>query len=340
MQALWFNGLNEIEVKELIIPKLQPDELLVHVDACGVCGTDFHIYKGEAPAKIPVVLGHEYTGIVLDKGSKTDILKVGDKIAINPNIHCGYCRFCREGKINLCSNLKALGVTLNGGMSQLSIVPVTQAHLLPNDFPFSKSVFAEPVSCCIHGINQADIIPGEKVIIIGAGTIGLIMLQLAQLRGASEVIVLDPLQFKRDMASALKADHVFDPFTEKIEERIIELTSGGADTVIECVGNQIAAESAVKLTVKGGKVVIFGLANSSAVVKIYLQSFFHKELTMKSSILNPNTFQSAVDLIINKKINVEIFNPHPVQLKQDSVDNLFNSSDNKNIIKFMVTPNN
>src|ERR1039457_7145286 len=103
MQALWFNGQHEIEVKELIIPKLQPDELLVHVEACGVCGTDFHIYEGEAPSKIPVVLGHEYTGIIIDMGSKFDNLKVGDKIAINPNIHCGYCAFCRKGKINLRS---------------------------------------------------------------------------------------------------------------------------------------------------------------------------------------------------------------------------------------------
>ena len=340
MQALWFNGQHEIEVKELRIPKLQPDELLVHVDACGVCGTDFHIYEGNAPAKIPVVLGHEYTGIIIDAGNKFDKLKIGDKIAINPNIHCGYCEFCRKGKINLCSNLKALGVTLNGGMSQFSVVPITQAHLLPNDFPFSKSVFAEPVSCCIHGINQAEIVPGEKVIIIAAGTIGLIMLQLAQLRGASEVIVLDPLQFKRDMATVLKADHVLNPFDENTEEKVLDITSGGANTVIECVGNQAAGESAVKLTVKGGKVVIFGLANSSAVINIYLQSFFHKELTLKSSILNPYTFQSAIDLIVTKKINVEIFNPYPVQLKQDKMENLFHSSENKDIIKFMVTPNN
>jgi len=340
MQALWFNGQHEIEVKEFKIPKLQQDELLVHVDACGVCGTDFHIYDGTAPAKIPVVLGHEYTGIIIDAGSKFDKLNIGDKIAINPNIHCGYCEFCRKGKINLCSNLKALGVTINGGMSQLSLVPVAQAHLLPNDFPFSKSVFAEPVSCCIHGINQADIIPGERVVVIGAGTIGLIMLQLAQLRGASEVIVLEPLKYKRDMAVSLKADYVLNPFDEDTYKKVLDITSGGGDTVIECVGNQAAGESAVKLTGKGGKVVIFGLANSSAVINIYLQSFFHKELTMKSSILNPNTFQPAVDLIINKKINVEIFNPHSVLLQQDKIEKLFNRSDNDNIIKYMVTPNN
>jgi L-iditol 2-dehydrogenase len=340
MQALWFNGQHEIEVKELIIPKLQPDELLVHVEACGVCGTDFHIYEGEAPSKIPVVLGHEYTGIIIDMGSKFDNLKVGDKIAINPNIHCGYCAFCRKGKINLCSNLKALGVTLNGGMSQISVVPVTQAHLLPNDFPFSKSVFAEPLSCCIHGINRASITPGEKILIIGAGTIGLIMLQLARLRGASEVIVLDPLPFKRDMAASLKADHVFNPLDENTQEKIIDITSGGADTVIECVGSQAVGECAFKLVRKGGNVVIFGLANNSAVIKLYMQSFFHKELTLKSSILNPFTFQSAVDLLIHNKINVGIFNPYPVQLKQKKLEKLFNGSDNSNIIKFMVTPNN
>ncbi|MDR3667982.1 MAG: zinc-dependent alcohol dehydrogenase family protein [Ignavibacteriaceae bacterium] len=340
MQALWFNGQHEIEVKELMIPKLQQDELLVHVDACGVCGTDFHIYEGQAPSSIPVVLGHEYTGIILEMGSKFHNLKIGDKIAINPNIHCGYCEFCRKGKINLCSNLKALGVTLNGGMSQLSVVPVTQAYLLPNDFPYSKSVFAEPLSCCIHGINLAEILPGEKVLIIGAGTIGLLMLQLVQLRGASDVIVLDPIRFKRDMASSLNADHVFNPLIEDTLEKIIHLTYGGADTVIECVGNQVAGESALNLVRKGGKILIFGLSNNSDLIKVYMQTFFHKELTLKSSILNPYTFQSAVDLLVNNKINVEIFNPHPVLLNQDSVEKLFNRSDNKNIIKFMVTPNN
>lgn len=340
MQALWFNGQHEIEVKELMIPKLQQDELLVHVDACGVCGTDFHIYEGQAPSSIPVVLGHEYTGIILEMGSKFHNLKIGDKIAINPNIHCGYCEFCRKGKINLCSNLKALGVTLNGGMSQLSVVPVTQAYLLPNDFPYSKSVFAEPLSCCIHGINLAEILPGEKVLIIGAGTIGLLMLQLVQLRGASDVIVLDPIRFKRDMASSLNADHVFNPLIEDTLEKIIHLTNGGADTVIECVGNQVAGESALNLVRKGGKILIFGLSNNSDLIKVYMQTFFHKELTLKSSILNPYTFQSAVDLLVNNKINVEIFNPHPVLLNQDSVEKLFNRSDNKNIIKFMVTPNN
>ncbi len=314
-------------------------KLLIQVDGCGVCGTDFHIFEGNAPAKPPVVLGHEYAGTIIDSGSKFDNLTVGDSVAVNPNIHCGYCSYCRSGKINLCQNLKALGVTINGGMSQYSVVPVTQAHILPPKFPFSKSVFAEPVSCCIHGINQADIIPGEQVVIIGAGTIGLIMLQLAQLRGASKIIILDPLPVKRIMAEKLNADFVLNPSDSNITEKIFELTSGGADTVIECVGNQTAAESALKLVRKGGKIVIFGLANKTAAISVYLQSFFHKELTLISSVLNPNTFQAAVDLIVNNKLNVELFNPYPVLLNQDKIKNLFNGLLDETVVKFMVTPN-
>jgi len=339
MQALLFNGPHEIEVGELMLPKLRSNELLIHVDGCGVCGTDFHIFKGEAPANAPVVLGHEYTGTIIESGSKLEKLNIGDFVAINPNIHCGYCPYCRAGKINLCENLKALGVTINGGMSKHSVVPVTQAHLLPKNFPFSKSIFAEPVSCCIHGINQADIIPGEQVVIIGAGTIGLIMLQLAQLRGASKVILLDPLEAKRKMAKKLNADFVLNSSEINITEKIIEITSGGADTVIECVGNQAAAESAMRFAGKGGKVLIFGLANNSAAITVYLQSFFHKELTLKSSLLNPNTFQSSVNLIVNNKINVEIFNPYPVPLKQEKIQDLFNGLLDETAIKFMVTPN-
>ncbi|MDR3611246.1 MAG: alcohol dehydrogenase catalytic domain-containing protein, partial [Ignavibacteriaceae bacterium] len=158
MNALFFDGPGNIKVRDLVIPKLQPDELLVQVNGCGVCGTDFHIYEGNAPAKIPVVLGHEYCGTIVDKGERVEGYSLGDNIVINPNIHCGYCEFCRIGKINLCSNLKALGVSVNGGMSQYSVIPLTQAYFLPKDFPFSQAVFAEPLSCCIHGVNLAEII--------------------------------------------------------------------------------------------------------------------------------------------------------------------------------------
>jgi L-iditol 2-dehydrogenase len=340
MKALFFKGPGDIDVGELDIPEIQSDELLIQVNGCGVCGTDFHIYEGKAPSKIPVVLGHEYCGTIVEKGNGIADYSIGDNIAINPNIHCGYCEFCRKGEINLCKNLRALGVTLNGGMSQYSVVPVTQAHLLPKEFPFSQAVFAEPLSCCIHGINRSDIKIGDKVVIVGAGTIGLIMLQLAKLRGAASVIVIDPLKFKRNMAEALGADYVLGSNDNNFSELINDITSGGADVVIECVGSQKAVESAIRLVKKGGNIVIFGLSDNSAIMKVLLQSFFHKELTIKGSILNPNTFQSAVDLLVNRKLNVEIFNPYPVLLTQDKMKELFNVPKIESVIKFMVIPNN
>ncbi|MGE5400286.1 MAG: zinc-dependent alcohol dehydrogenase family protein [Ignavibacteriales bacterium] len=335
MRAVLFDGPHKIKVTDYSIPKLGPGELLIRVGACGVCGTDFHIFEGNAPARAPVILGHEYVGEVVDKDPEIRGFEIGDRIAVNPNIHCGYCEFCRKGKINLCINLKALGVTVNGGFSEYSVVPLTQAHLLPKNFPFKTAAFSEPLSCCVHGIDQADIKAGDTVSIIGAGPIGLLMLQLAQLRGASRVVVFDISAQKREMALKLNADESLDP-----SENTEELTPGGTDVVIECVGSSKAAETALKQVKKGGRLVIFGLADPKAYVSLYLQSFFHKELTIKSSILNPNTFQTAVDLLVMGKIRTDIFNPVSVHLKNEEINSLFTEPRNTAIVKYMIMPDN
>lgn len=338
MQAAVFTGPHKISVTDYTLPRLKPDELLIRVGACGVCGTDFHIFEGSAPAKPPVILGHEYTGEVIDIGAEVRDIKSGDRVAVNPNIHCGYCEFCRKGKINLCLNLKALGVTLNGGFSEYSAVPRTQVHLLPENFPFRISAFSEPLSCCVHGINQADIKPGDTVSVIGAGTIGLLMMQLAGLSGAAKIFVYDISARKLEIALQLGADKAFNPMDEDSAENLRDLTSGGTDVVIECVGSQKAAEFALKQVKKGGTLVIFGLADPKAFISLYLQSFFHKELTIKSSILNPNTFQTAVDLLVTGKIRTDLFAPHMVNLKNDDITALFNDPRSSTIIKYMIMP--
>ena len=161
MKAALYAGIKNIAVKELPLPKINDDDLIIKVGACGVCGTDFHIFNGEASAKVPIVIGHEYAGEVVDVGKSVTEFKSGDKVVIDPNIYCGYCSFCREGRINLCQNLKALGVTINGGMAQYSVVPQKQAYHLPGDFPIKNAAFAEPLSCCVHGIEQAKIKTGD-----------------------------------------------------------------------------------------------------------------------------------------------------------------------------------
>lgn len=340
MQAALFNSPHNINLVDYPLTKLEPDQLLVKVGACGICGTDFHIYKGHAPVKAPVILGHEFAGEIAEIGKDVKSFSIGDKVAVNPNIHCGYCEYCRMGKINLCNNLKALGVTINGGLAQYSIVPVSQAYHLPKDFPLRHAAFAEPLSCCIHGIDQADIKVGNKVVIIGAGTIGLLMIQLAILKGSSKIIVLDPVPEKRKLALDLNADYVFDPFEEKLVQKVKEVTSGGAEVVIECVGNEAAAQTSLNLVRRGGTIVIFGLASDESYLKFNLQSSFHNELTIKTSLLNPYTFQTAVDLLVTKKIKVDLFHSNYFSLEDEKLISVFNNNGDKSIIKHMLIPNN
>jgi len=337
MKAAIFKGPYELHVDEYSLPKIEKSQVLIKVDLCGLCGTDFHIFSGEAPSKPPVIPGHEYVGTVVDKDYHVDALSIGDHVAIDPNIYCGECYYCRHGKINFCTNLKALGVTLNGGFAEYSIVPSSQAYLIPKDLSFSSAAFAEPLSCCVHGMDQASIKLGESVGIIGGGTIGLMMLQLVKISGAGKIILIEPVKYKREMAAKLGADYTFDPNSENINTQIAELTSGGPDVTIECVGKSEATNLALKLTKKGGRIIVFGLSEKKDTMSINLQNFFHKELNIKGSLLNPFTFARSVELIASKKVNVEAFNP--VLFKLDNLRNVLNDQRDFSVIKYQVSPN-
>ncbi len=340
MLSAVFENIKQIKITDTKISKLDKASVLVKVMACGVCGTDFHIFNGEAPAARQIILGHEYAGEVVEIGEDVNEIAIGDKVAVNPNIHCGYCKFCKAGKINLCENLKALGVTQNGGLAEYSVVPISQAYLIPNDFSIQSAAFAEPLSCCVHGINQAEIKLNDTVAIVGCGTIGLLMLQLAILKGASKVFALDVSSEKLIFATKLNAAKTFNVTNPNLLEEIIDITSGGVDVAIECVGNSNAVETAIRIVRKGGNVLIFGLSGDDEYIKLYLQKFFHKEITLKTSLLNPFTFQTAVELLTSSKINVDLFNPTKMNLTESDINKIFNSPRSKDVIKYMVFPNN
>ncbi len=337
MKAAIFKGPYELLVDEYNLPKLDKKQVLIKVDVCGLCGTDFHIYSGEAPSNPPIIPGHEFVGTIIDLDSSVEGLSVGDHVAIDPNIYCGECYYCRHGKINFCTSLKALGVTLNGGFAEYSIAPSSQVYKLPKDLPFASAAFAEPLSCCIHGMDIASIKLGESVGIIGGGTIGLMMLQLVKIAGAGKIILIEPIKSKRETAALLGADFTFDPHSEYMNDRISELTSGGLDVVIECVGKSEAANLALKLTKKGGRIIVFGLSEKKDTMTINMQNFFHKELEIKGSLLNPFTFSRSIELLSTKKVNAESLNP--VQFKLDNLSNILRSPRDFSVIKYQVSPN-
>lgn len=326
MLAAIFNGNKNIVLSDYSFRKLDNDELLIKVAFCGVCGTDRHIFEGKAPSSIPVILGHEYSGIIVEKGDSVKEFSIGDKVAINPNIHCGYCDYCKRGKINFCENHQALGVTLDGGFAQYSIVPKTQAYILPQNFDLSLASFAEPLSCCLRGIYHADIKPGNKVVIIGGGSIGLLMVQLAKMVGAASVILIEPESFKRSIGIELGADYVFGPDEDNLYDAINGTSPAQTDVVIECAGKSETVQMAVNSAGKGSRIVIFGLAPSDHNITFNLQYLFKNELMILNSYLNPFTFGPAVNLLIAGKVDVRKLISDKIELK--NINSIFHNSKN------------
>lgn len=334
MLAAILKGTHDISIGEFSLRSLSEGELLIRVNACGICGTDHHIYNGDSHSAKPVILGHEYAGTIEDIKGTAPGFSIGNKVAVDPNIACGYCSFCRLGKPNFCENLSALGVDTNGGFAEYSIVPFKQAYALPENLPFNIAAFAEPLSCCIHGINQAEFNLNETVVIIGAGSIGLLMVQLAKLTSASKIIVVEPERYKRELAIICGADFAFDANDNELKTKILDVTSGGASIVIECAGNESAANSTIEFARRGAKIILFGLSSKKSRLNFGMQNFFQKEVNVKGSFLNPFTFQRAVELLSSGEIDPEKITTNQIDL--NDIHTVFSKNENSRFVKYQI----
>ncbi len=296
MRANYFVGSGSFELREAEIPHAGPGEVVIKNMVCGVCGTDVHIKNGEpgsADVDPPVVLGHEYSGEVVEVGEGVTSLKPGDHVTVDPNIYCGQCPHCRNGKKQLCESMQAVGVTRDGGFAEFSLVPEAQAFLLDPSVSFEAGAMAEPLACCLHGIDLAGIRPGQTVCIVGGGAIGLIMLQLSKLSGAARLILSEPNEKRREAARTLGADLTVDP----TDPAAYDSVKGAADVVIECVGNNPAVKSAFDFAAKGATLVLFSVPKPDAQFPVPLFDVYKKELTIRGSFVNPDTHDRAVALI-------------------------------------------
>lgn len=303
MKALVFRGKGKIGVEDWPRPEVKPGHVLVRVKACGVCGTDRHIYDGEFPALAPVVLGHEYAGEVVEAGEGVEDMAPGDRVAVDPNIVCGKCRPCRQGKVHLCENLTALGVNLDGGFAEFSLAPREQLYTFPQGLDWAEAAMAEPVACCLHGTDLAGIRPGQTVLVIGGGAIGQIHAQLARLSGASRVLVSDPVAERRQLALDLGTDGVLDPKAQSVAE-MRDALDGGADVVIEAVGSQPTTEQSIALVAAGGTVVWFGVAAPEARSSISPYDIYRREITVRGTFVNPFTHARALALLSSGRLIV------------------------------------
>lgn len=319
MKASRFLGNKTFAVADLPTPHAGPGELVLRNQVCGVCGTDVHIYHGEpgsADVNPPVVLGHEYSGEVVEVGEGVTGFAVGDHVTVDPNIYCGHCAYCQNGKKQLCPSMEAIGVTRDGGFAQYSRIPASQAFKLEPTVPWEAAAMAEPLACCLHGIDLAGIQVGDKVCVVGGGAIGLLMVQLAKLSGASQIVLSEPNEKRRQVGLQLGANAALDPTRPDAQEAFAQVLGGGANVVIECVGNVPAVKSAFQFAGKGATVLLFSVPKVDATFDLPLFDVYKKELTIKGSFVNPDTHARAVALINSGKVDFGPIITHRFTLDQ------------------------
>ncbi len=319
MKASRFLGNKTFAVADLPTPHAGPGELVLRNQVCGVCGTDVHIYHGEpgsADVNPPVVLGHEYSGEVVEVGEGVTGFAVGDHVTVDPNIYCGHCAYCQNGKKQLCPSMEAIGVTRDGGFAQYSLIPAAQAFKLEPTVPWEAAAMAEPLACCLHGIDLAGIQVGDKVCVVGGGAIGLLMVQLAKLSGASQIVLSEPNEKRRQVGLQLGANAALDPTRPDSQEAFAQVLGGGANVVIECVGNVPAVKSAFQFAGKGATVLLFSVPKVDATFDLPLFDVYKKELTIKGSFVNPDTHARAVALINSGKVDFDPIITHRFTLDQ------------------------
>ncbi|RLB23969.1 MAG: alcohol dehydrogenase [Deltaproteobacteria bacterium] len=332
MYAVQLDGKGTAKLVDLNKPVPSKEEVLIKVCYCGICGTDIEILQGKLPwAEYPIVAGHEISGVVVEIGEYVKRLRPGDKVVIDPNLPCHTCVYCLEGKPHLCEDLKAIGVTEPGGFAEYVIAKEEQVLRLPPDIPLDIGALSEPVSCAIHGVEIAKIKLGEKVVIHGAGTIGLIMAQLVRKAGAALIIIDDPLEKRREIARTLGFEYVL---PKASSEGVKEIAGDGVDVVIDCSGSIEAISASVDLLRKGGRLVLFGVTPPEKTFSISPYKFYKSELTIMGSFINPYTSIRSIALLSELELRPLITHKY----KLCKIGEAFKKHKVKEGIKILIQP--
>lgn len=308
MRAVRLEAVGRLALREVARPVPGPKEMLVRVEASGICGTDRHLLLGEFPAAPPVTLGHEFCGTVEAVGEGVAGIAPGVRITGDPNIVCGRCDACRAGRVNLCGNLRALGIHRDGGFADYVLVPESQAYVLPAGLDPVHGAFCEPLACCLHGMDLAAVRPGASVVVLGGGVIGLLVVQLARLAGAGAVVLSTRQESRRSLAEAVGATATVDARRDDVVAAVAGpagLLPGGADVVIECAGVAETVEQAPRMARSGGTVVILGVMPQGAKVAIEPFDILFRELRVLGSFINPFTHRRAADLVASGALDLD-----------------------------------
>lgn len=292
------------------------DEVIIEVLAAGLCATDLKMYKGEYSGHLPVVPGHEFVGRVVETGGKVKNIKVGDRVVVDPNESCGSCYMCRTARSTFCDDMAAYGVFTDGGLAEYTKAHEKGLYIVPDDVESKIAAFVEPISCALHGIERADIKNGDNVAILGAGTMGQLLLQMARNTGAAKLIHIDRIPWKLEVSKQYGATDVVNSSEISSVEAVNALTGGrGADVVIEAVGHPAVLEEAMELVARGGTIVQFGFPPEGKKAQIEPFAILQKELDIVGSWINPYTYDRSLQMLAGGALKVEHLISHVLKLE-------------------------
>jgi D-arabinitol dehydrogenase (NADP+) len=317
MKAIVYDAPRRFQYKDVPEPEIEADDILVRINACGVCGTDLHIHEGEFGPRFPLIPGHEFTGEIVALGSDVKNLKQGQRVVGNSNEACGKCFYCMRGNFLLCLNLRSYGVTQDGGFAQYlrikadRIFPIN--HLSPRE-----AVMVEPSACALHGMEVLAMKPGSDVLLFGAGPTGQVLAQLLKLNGAGRLVVAAPAGPKLDLIGRLAGDEIVaidrsDP--KKHRSRLHELSPTGFDYIVEATGSASVCEDALQFARRGGTLLVYGVYPETDSVRFNPFDLFRREITIKGSFAQIDAFPRALAYLESGKLKVNEIVSNEFELK-------------------------
>ena len=310
MKALLLEQYMQLGYQEVPEPTISPDDVLIRVKACGICGSDVHGLDGSTGRRIPpIVMGHEAAGVIEAVGANVKGWAAGDRVTFDSTVSCGQCYFCARGEINLCDNRQVLGVSCgefrrHGAFAELVSVPARILYRLPDSLGFAEAAMIEAVSIAVHAVNITPKSLGDTAVVVGSGMIGLLTIQAAKAAGFARVFAVDLDDNKLAVALRLGADAAFNPKTVDVPKAIQDLTNGrGADVALEAVGAAAPIKTAIMSVKKGGTVTLIG--NIAPNIELPLQAVVTRQIRLQGSCASSGEYPACIELLASGAIKVD-----------------------------------